>query len=63
MTIERAVDILKNEAECVRRNGVPGCDRKCEKCDLVLEDKDVLTAYIMSINALQRVDRKDIFAE
>lgn len=52
MTPQRAISVIENEAECVRRQTRPGCDRRCEKCDLVLEDKEVLEAYAMATEAL-----------
>lgn len=48
MNMQRVVDILKTEKECVSRQDKPfgeACDRDCSKCDLVLPTKDVLKAY------------------
>lgn len=49
---ERAIFVLENEAECVRRQSGNGCGRKCEQCDLVLADSEVLAAYDVAIKAL-----------
>ena len=51
---ESAVAVLKNEAECVRRQSGVGCNRKCESCDLVLSDSEVLAAYDAAIRALNQ---------
>lgn len=48
----RAIMVLENEAECVRRQSGNGCGRKCEHCDLVLADSEVLVAYDAAIKAL-----------
>ena len=37
----RLLKVLKTERECVWRN----CDRNCEKCDLSLEQSEILAAY------------------
>ena len=51
MTKERAIEVIETEEKCVLRN-IRGCDRDCEKCDLVLPDEDILTAYKMAKEAL-----------
>ena len=55
MTNERVIEVLKTEKKCVLRN-IRGCSRECEKCDLVLPDEEVLTAYDMAIEALKNED-------
>jgi len=59
MTNIEAVEVIKTEKKCVLRN-IRGCDRDCAKCDLVLPDEDILTAYDMAIKALneEEDDRK-----
>lgn len=47
-----AVEVIKNEKMCVERN-INGCDRLCNKCDLVLPDKEVLNAFDAAIKALE----------
>lgn len=37
----RLLKVLKTERECVSRD----CDRNCEKCDLSLEQSEILTVY------------------
>ena len=51
------VEVLKTERECVKRN-VAGCDRQCEKCDLVLPTEVVLEAYDTAIRELEGDDGK-----
>lgn len=49
MTTEKAIKVLQTEILCVKRD----CARiECAKCDLVLEQSDILTAYDMAISAL-----------
>ena len=63
MTMQRAVDILKTERECVERAGTAtpnkACDRACADCDLVLDDKEILEAYNMAIKALEQEPCED----
>lgn len=51
MDISEAIEIIKNEAKCVHRANT--CDRRCEHCDLVRADVEILTAYNMAERALQ----------
>ena len=39
--IERAMRVIENEIECVKRD----CDRDCGKCELVLDADWILSAY------------------
>lgn len=55
MTNERVIEVLRTEKKCVLRN-IRGCDRECGKCDLVLPDEEVLTAYDMAIKIIQGED-------
>lgn len=55
MTNERVIEVLKNEKKCVLRN-IRGCDRDCGKCDLVLPDEEILTAYDIAIRVLEGED-------
>lgn len=55
MTNERVIEVLKNEKKCVLRN-IRGCDRDCGKCDLVLPDEEILTAYDTAIRVLEGED-------
>ena len=50
MTRYRAIDIIKNEIECVNRQDT--CEHKCADCELVLPDIEIFEAYDMAIQAL-----------
>ena len=53
----RALELMKIEAECIRRNSLPfGCDRHCEDCDLVQEDWELEEAYGYVIGILESTD-------
>ena len=64
MTMQRVIDILRTERECVERAGTAtpnkACDRTCADCDLVLDDKEILEAYSMAIGFIEglRIDAK-----
>ena len=53
MDNKQAIKIIETEKKCVCRQFEKGCDRLCGKCDLVLEDKEIINAYDMAINLLQ----------
>jgi hypothetical protein len=53
MDNKQAIKIIETEKKCVCRQFEKGCDRICGKCDLVLEDKEIINAYDMAINLLQ----------
>lgn len=53
----RIAEIIRNEKECVERQGLPfGCDRKCGECDLVLETEEIKAAYT---EVLRRVEPQE----
>lgn len=45
MTINRQIELLKIERECVQRNHDGSCNRDCANCDLVQIDTDLLEMY------------------
>ena len=45
MKLERMIELLKIEHECMLRNSHGDCDRKCEDCDLVQEDWELHEMY------------------
>lgn len=49
-----AKEIIENEWECVRRADDGECDRECEKCDLVMPTIDILVAYDIACDALDK---------
>lgn len=52
----RALELMKIEKECIRRNASPfECDRNCAKCDLVQDDAELTEAYEYVIGVLEDV--------
>ena len=45
MTIQRMIELLKIEHECILRNSHGDCDRNCADCDLVQDDGDLHEMY------------------
>lgn len=45
MTIDRMIELLKIEHECVLRNTHGDCDRQCDGCDLVQDDGELHEMY------------------
>ena len=59
MTREQAIAIIKNEAECVNRADM--CPRDCYNCDLVKPDTEILEAFDMAIQALEKQTPKMVY--
>ena len=54
MNREEAIEIIKNEKECVNRaNKNDYCNRDCYNCELVKTDKEIIEALDMGIEALE----------
>lgn len=56
MNKERIIELLKNEAECVRRQDTPECHRDelgCQGCDLLVESEEILKAYAEAVEIIQ----------
>ena len=51
MDTERAIELLKIEMECIKRASY--CDRKCENCELIQNEKELLDMYNFVINRLK----------
>ncbi len=45
LDIDNVKKVMITEKACVIRNSKHICDRKCENCDLLLSDTDVIRAY------------------
>lgn len=61
MEIQKVIEILKNEQECVIRQNTPKCRRweheGCLKCDLCQHyDEEIIEAYEDAITSLQLTD-------
>ena len=55
--IDSTISVLETEKTCVLRQNTPSCDRKCEKCDLLLPTKQVLDGYNNAIDVLKSQKR------
>ena len=53
MTENEAKEYMENEIRCIQRASY--CDRDCAKCELVKEEKPLLEAFGMAIQALEKV--------
>lgn len=54
MKIARVIDLLKAERECVNRNSHgANCDRRCENCDLVQKDDELIEMYDFLLSMLE----------
>lgn len=53
MTLERTIELLRIERECVRR--AETCTRHCEVCPLVQDDKELVQAYDQAIGLLDAI--------
>ena len=53
MNNEQILKVLKNERECIKRQGTAKCDKNCAKCDLCLPDDEILEVYDFLINAYE----------
>ena len=51
MNNEQILKVLKNERECIARQGTAKCDRNCKECDLCLPDDEILEVYDFLIEA------------
>ena len=53
MTIQRMIELLVIEHECVLRNSHGDCDRKCAICELAQNDIELLEMYANVISLLK----------
>ncbi len=54
MTMEKVVEILRVEKQCVERSMLYCCDTDCADCDLKRYDPDtVLNAYTLAIEHIE----------
>ena len=60
MTIDEAIELLKNEKACILKADT--CDRDCAKCELVRKTEDLLSAYDMTIRALEMQEKLSEFS-
>lgn len=53
MTVERMVELLEIEHQCMLRGSHGDCDRKCQDCDLVQDDGELHEMYTNVIALLK----------
>ena len=56
MTIQRIIELLEIEHECILRNSHDDCDRNCADCDLVQDDEELHEMYTDAIALLKEQD-------
>lgn len=59
MWIERMIELLKIEHECMLRASYNRCNRKCEECDLVQDDWDLHKMYTIVIRILENMIKEE----
>lgn len=60
MTNKEISGVIKFEKACVMRQEGNGCDRKCERCVLLLPTEDVIEAYNKAIEVFETGTLTDI---
>ena len=53
MTVERIIELLNIEHQCILRNTNGNCDRGCGVCDLVQKDTDLDEMYTEAVSILE----------
>lgn len=53
MTIQRMIELLKIEHECMLRGAHDDCDRNCADCELVQDDGELHEMYTNVIGILE----------
>jgi hypothetical protein len=59
MTIQRIIELLEIEHECILRAGHDACDRNCADCDLVQDDGDLHEMYTDVITLLKEQEARE----
>lgn len=60
MTIQRMVELLEIEHECILRAGHDDCDRNCADCDLVQDDWELHEMYTDVIALLKEHEPQSV---
>ena len=63
MTLERMIELLNIEHECMLRNSHGDCDRKCEDCDLVQDDGELHEMYMDCIGLMKKQEPKTVLSD
>lgn len=56
MTVERMIELLEIEKECVLRNAIGECNRYCAGCDLLQDDTELHEMYTEALALLKAQD-------
>ena len=63
MTIQRMVELLKIEHECILRGSHDDCDRNCSDCELVQDDGDLHEMYTDVIALLKEQEAVPVYED
>ena len=63
MTVERMIELLEIEKECVLRNASGECNRNCAGCDLLQDDTELHEMYTEAIAMLKAQEPRVIIDE
>ena len=58
MDIQQILKVLKNERECITRQGTDKCDKNCGFCELCLPDSEILAVYDFLIEGYELLQNK-----
>jgi len=58
MTIQRMIELLEIEHECMLRGSHDDCDRNCADCELVQDDGDLHEMYTNVIGLMKVMQRE-----
>ena len=53
MTVDRMIELLNSEHDCMLRNSHDDCNRDCANCDLVQDDGELHDMYTSVISLLK----------
>lgn len=56
MTLERMIELLEIEHECMLRGSHGDCDRNCANCELVQDDWELHEMYTGVIDILKKMN-------
>ena len=63
MTIQRMIELLEIEHECLLRNSHGDCDRNCANCDLVQDDEELNEMYTDVIALVKKQEAKKVIKD
>ncbi len=59
LTIDQVMEVLSTERKCVLRNTWVGCDRDCSKCDLLMDDREIIESYDRALEILEKYKQEE----